>query len=247
MFLLQYPNLKWWRFQDILFIYFWQSHLASTQGDFTPKSPQVDARQHTPNVTLHAPCLDLRWLLWNEMLLQQCPNLKWWRFLEILLVAHKRCLIDRIGAAAWLFWEIFHTRWKILFSCGRTKQGGLEMRMAMWGENAHVRWLLHGGGDNTQWEVGVRWEWPCEVRMVMWGEIYKVTSWPCETTLPPRVGFTHEWSWDVRATLWNSSLYDIFYWHSLPDTRGLTIFSCAGMVFFAQYHIERYMCTWKWF
>ena len=29
-----------------------------------------------------------------------------------------------------------------------TTWGGCKMRMAMWGENGHVRWILHGGGDN---------------------------------------------------------------------------------------------------
>ena len=33
-------------------------------------------------------------------------------------MAHKRYLIDGIGVASWLFWEFFHVRWKILFSCG---------------------------------------------------------------------------------------------------------------------------------
>ena len=39
-----------------------------------------------------------------------------------------------MGVAAWLFWEFFHARWKILFSCGGDMQGGCKMRIVTQGE-----------------------------------------------------------------------------------------------------------------
>ena len=53
--------------------------------------------------------------------------------------------------------------------------GGCDM-IATWGENGHVRWLLHGGGDNWMWghvrwmwdDCHMTWEWSCEVTFVWW-------------------------------------------------------------------------------
>ena len=86
------------------------------------------------------------------------------------------------GVASWLFWEFFHTRWKILFSRGEEHErwmrggdahtrweyqhtvrmatwGGCKVGMVTWGGNIHARWMQ---GEN----VHTRWEWSCEVGMV---------------------------------------------------------------------------------
>ena len=105
-----------------------------------------------------------------------------------LLVARMRYLIDGMGVAAWLFWEFFHARWKILFLCGGDTQGRREMRIVMQGEKylhevtlwvvkghlamqdghkvrfeksscMHLAWELWcGGGDTWPCKMDVRWD-----------------------------------------------------------------------------------------
>ena len=78
-----------------------------------------------------------------------------------LLVARKRYLIDGIGVAAWLFWEFFHTRWKILFSHGGGTWDGCEMRIVMQGEKSLREVTFASGGDIS---VGGTWD-GCKVRI----------------------------------------------------------------------------------
>ena len=68
--------------------------------------------------------------------------------------------------------------------------GGLKLTIAMWGENGHMRWLLHGRGDNLKqghmrWMWGdnchARWEWSHEVTVAWWkGQLTTQTQGGCE-------------------------------------------------------------------
>ena len=115
------------------------------------------------------------------------------------LVARKRYLIDGIGVAAWLFWEFFHARWKILFWVEGSTRGenmytrwecvlkvGMrwlwvvewvrEVRVCTRGENVYARWecvhevTLNGGGGTRGENMYVRWECVHEVRMCTRGD-----------------------------------------------------------------------------
>ena len=92
------------------------------------------------------------------------------------LVARKRHLIDGIRVAAWLFWEFFHARWKILFSCGGDMRGGCDMTVVTWGENGHIRWFLCGGGDNLTYAPKVMLH-PHKMTFAWWrGQLDKFTQ-----------------------------------------------------------------------
>ena len=93
------------------------------------------------------------------------------------LVARKRYLIDGMGVAAWLFWESFYARWKILFLRGGGHMRWMQDEIATQGENGHTRWLFHCGGDNSTWGY-VRW---------VWG-YFSHTWWEC----PHEVRFANE-------------------------------------------------------
>ena len=77
----------------------------------------------------------------------------------------KRYLIDGMGVAAWLFGEFSMWGERYYFCVEGSMQGGHEMRIATWGENGHVRWLLHGGG--TTQHKGTQSGW-CKVTLVWW-------------------------------------------------------------------------------
>ena len=141
MLLQQCPNLKWWRFQEILFIHFWQSHLTSMRGDFTPKSPHVDARKTYPQC--HLMCTlcgcEVTTLEWDLTLVvsktsndEDFQKFYWW------LV--RGYLIDGMGGG-----EFFHARWQDIIFAWR---GAHEVGM--------------------RWDCCMRWEWSCEVTFAWW-------------------------------------------------------------------------------
>ena len=79
-----------------------------------------------------------------------------------------------MGVAAWLFWEFFHARWKILFSHGGDTRGGREMRIVMQGEK-YLRkvtlWVVEGTLGHARWMQDEIWKvisCASRVRTLVW-------------------------------------------------------------------------------
>ena len=106
--------------------------------------------------------------------------------------------------------EFFHAMWKILLSCGRKHVNmyvrcPCEVRMSIWGENAHTMWecphkvtfkMVEGTSHYTfesdlvcMWDKNAHLSWEC----------------PYEVRMPTQGNFSDI----VRATQWNSLLLDI--------------------------------------
>ena len=71
----------------------------------------------------------------------------------ILLVACKRYLIDGIGLVSWLFWQVFHAIWQILFLCGGGHARCMRGEMLVEGVTFHTEVTLCGGGDTLTLKV----------------------------------------------------------------------------------------------
>ena len=114
----------------------------------------------------------------------------WWLVRGALLM-ELWLLCDFLG-------NFFRVRCKTLFLHGEGTRSGHEMTMATWGENAHARWHLSGGGDNSTHNVRwmwhenghTKWEWSCEVTIVWWRgqlntqhEVGARWEWPCKVRM----------------------------------------------------------------
>ena len=67
--------------------------------------------------------------------------------------------------ASWIFWELFHTRWKI-FVCQGACKYACEVRMSTWDEIVYVRWKCPHRVRMCTWgeNAHMRWECPCKVK-----------------------------------------------------------------------------------
>ena len=104
----------------------------------------------------------------------------------MLLVARKRYHIDGMRVAAWLFWEFFHARWKILFLHGGDTWGGHKMRIVMQGERYLCEvtlWVMEGTLGHARWMWDEIWKvilHASHVRTLVWWRGHLATQDGCE-------------------------------------------------------------------